>query len=161
MALKKPLVINSGEIGTLLAGDTMNVPTSGVNTIAQTNDEATPIVIGAPVYNDAADGVKKAKADAAGTTKVIGLVSDASITNAVSGNIATDGVLAATTTQWDAVFGTTGGLTFGTVYYLSAATSGLGTSVAPTSAGQYVVRLGIALSTTELLIQITGTRILL
>lgn len=160
MALKKPLVINSGEIGTLLAGDTMNVPTSGVNTISQTNDEAGSIVIGAPVYNDAADGVKKAKADAAGTSKVIGLVADVSITNAVAGNIATDGVLAATTAQWDAVFGTTGGLAVGTVYYLSAATAGLGAAVAPSTSGQYVVRLGIALSTTELLLQIRD-RILL
>lgn len=161
MAVKKPLVVNSGEIGTLLAGDSLNVPTTGVNQIQQTNDEAAPIVIGTPVYNDAADGVKKAKGDAAGTSKVIGLVADVSITNAVAGNIAVDGVLTATTGQWDAAFGTTGGLTFGTVYYLSAATPGLGTNSAPNAAGQYVVRLGIALSTTELALQITGQRILL
>lgn len=161
MALRKPLVVNAaGEIATLPAGDTLNVPTTGVNTIAQTNDEAAPIVIGAPVYNDAADGVKKAKADAAGTSKVMGLVADISITNAVAGNIATDGVLTATTGQWDAVFGTTGGLIFGTIYFLSAGTSGLGTGTAPSASGQYVARLGIALSTTELLIQIRD-RILL
>lgn len=154
MAARKPLVVVSGEIQQLQTGDYLNVPIAGVTEIPQTNDESGSIVIGTPVYNDAADGVKKAKADAAGTSKVLGLVSDTSISNGVSGNIAISGILSATTTQWDAVFGTSGGLTFGTLYFLSAGTSGLGTSTAPSTVGQYVVELGIALSTTELKIGI-------
>jgi hypothetical protein len=132
----------------------LSVPISGVNEIAQTNDESGAIVIGTPVYNDTNDGVKKAKADAAGTSKVLGIVSDVSITNGVSGNIAISGVLSATTAQWDAVAGTTGGLTAGTLYYLSSATSGQMTATAPSTTGQYVVQMGIALSTTELKIDI-------
>jgi len=151
MALKKPLVLYTGLPGQIQSTDTLDVPgIAAGDVIQQTNDEAGAIVIGAPVYNDANDGVKKAKADASGTSPVIGLVAQASISNGVAGSIQTTGVLAATTGQWDAVFGTTGGLTRGTRYFLSAATAGLGTSTAPSTVGQYVVLLGIAISTTEL-----------
>jgi hypothetical protein len=154
MGAKKPLVITAGQIEQLQSGDYLSVPISGYTEIVATNDEASPIVIGAPVYMDAADGVKKAKADASGTSMVTGLVADTSIANGVSGGIAVDGVLTATTAQWDAVAGTTGGLTFGTRYYLSAGTAGILTATAPTTAGQYVVLIGIALSTTELKLMI-------
>lgn len=161
MALKKPLVIGSnGEFQQLQGGDTLNAPDAGGQLLVQTNDEAGAIVIGTPVYNDAADGVKKAKADAAGTSQPIGLVYDASITNATAGSILINGVLVATTGQWDAVAGTTGGLTFGTKYYLSAATSGLLTATAPSTVGQYVVEVGIGISTTEMRVMIKS-RILL
>lgn len=155
MALKKPLVISSGQIQQLQSTDTLDVTAvGGGDVVSQTNDEVAPIVICTPVYNDANDGVKKAKADAAGTKDVMGLVHDASITNAVAGMIHVNGVLTATTGQWDAVFGTTGGLTKGTRYYLSAATAGIATATAPTAAGQYVVELGLAISTTELIVDI-------
>lgn len=154
MALKKPLVISSGEIQQLQSTDTLDAPQSGGDVLVQTNDEAGTIVIGAPVYNDAADGVKKAKGDASGTSKPIGLVYDASIANATPGKILTSGVLSATTGQWDTITGGSGGLTFGTKYYLSAATAGLLTSTAPSAVGQYVVEVGIAVSTTEMLVNI-------
>jgi hypothetical protein len=153
MASRIPLVLVSGQIQQLQSGDTLAIQTiTAGDILSQTNDEAGAIVIGAPVYNDANDGVKKAKADASGTKDVIGLVRDTSITNGVAGNIQLNGTLTATTGQWDAVFGTTGGLTKGTRYYLSAATSGLGTATAPSATGQYVVELGIAVSTTELIL---------
>lgn len=152
MALRKPLVLVSGQTQQLQSTDTLDAPQSGGDVVSQTNDEAGAIVIGTPVYNDANDGVKKAKADASGTKDVIGLVRDASITNAVAGAIQTSGILSATTGQWDAVFGTSGGLVKGTRYYLSAVTAGLGTLTAPSTVGQYVVELGIAISTTELLL---------
>jgi hypothetical protein len=41
----------------------------------------------------------------------------------------------------------------GTTYYLSAGTAGLLTATAPSTVGQYVVEIGVALSTTELLIR--------
>lgn len=154
MALKKPLVLYSGEIAQLQAGDDLNVPFSGTINISQTNDEAAPIVIGTPVYNDAADGVKKAKANAAGTSKVLGLVAQTSITNAVAGDIGIDGVLTATTGQWDAVTGQVGGLTFGSPYYLDPTTAGMLTVTAPTTAGQYVAAVGIAISTTEMKVSV-------
>lgn len=161
MATRKPLVLVNGLIQQLQAGDSLNVPQSGGDIVSQTNDEAGAIVIGTPVYNDVNDGVKKAKADASGTKDVIGLVYDASITNGVAGNIQVSGVMTATTGQWDAVFGTTGGLTKGTRYFLSAATAGIGTSTATSTTGQYVVQLGIAMSTTELLLAAPFVPILL
>jgi len=150
MALRKPLVLNAGQIQQLQSGDTLDAVQSGGDAVVQTNDEATPIVIGTPVYNDVADGVKKARANAVGTTYVLGLVRDTSIANGVSGAIQVSGVMTATTGQWDTAFGTTGGLTVGTDYYLSSSAAGIGTSTSPTVAGNYVVYLGRALSTTEL-----------
>ena len=151
MALKKPICIYSGQLAQIASTDTLDVPgIAAGDVVVLTNDESSPIVIGAPVYMDDADGVKKAKADATGTKNVIGLVKDASITNGTTGGIQVNGVLTATTTQWDAVFGTTGGLTFNTRYYLSQTTAGIGTATAPSTVGQFIVPLGIALSTTEL-----------
>ena len=155
MAVRIPIVQVGGQFQQLQSTDTLSVPVfSGGDVISLTNDEAGAIVICTPVYVDAASGVKKGKADAAGTKSIIGLVSDTSITNGVAGNIIINGFLTATTGQWDAVFGTTGGLTFNTRYYLSAATSGLGTATAPSTVGQYVLELGIALSTTVLKVDI-------
>lgn len=154
MALRKPLVVSSGLIQQLQSGDTLDTPGSGGELIAQTNDEVGSIVIGAPVYNDVASGVKKAQANAAGTRKVLGLVYDTSINAAASGNIITGGVLAATTGQWDSITGGVGGLAVGTVYFLSAATAGLLTSTAPSAVGQYVVEVGMAISTTEMQVRV-------
>jgi len=154
MAQKKPLVLNSGQMEQLQSGDYI----AGIDLPQLTNDEAGAIVIGTPVYVDANDGVKKAKADAVGTANVIGLVAEVSISNGAVGGIQTDGILAATTGQWDAVAGTSGGLTKDTWYYLSAATAGLITATAPSAAGQFVKPIGIAISTTEMKIDI-GHRI--
>lgn len=157
MATRVPLVLVSGQIQQLQSGDTIAITTvTAGDVVSQTNDEVGAIVIGTPVYNDANDGVKKAKADASGTVNVIGLVRDASIGASSAGNIQLNGTLAATTGQWDAVFGTTGGLTKGVRYYLSAATAGLATVTAPSTVGQYVCELGIAISTTELIINIVN-----
>lgn len=163
MALRKPIVMVSGQLQQLQAGDTLDAPQAGGDQIILTNDEASPVVIGAPVYNDANDGFKKAQANAAATKNVIGLVAKApSITNATTGPVQTNGVLTATTTQWDAVTGDTGGLVVNSIYFLDPATAGKLTKTAPTTVGQYVVIVGTAISTTELQINIqTGQDILL
>lgn len=150
MAQKKPIVLNSGQLEQLQSGDYI----STVDIPQLTNGNAGTVPIGTPVYSSANDTVDKAKADAVGTTNCIGLVADTSIAAAAVGGIQMDGILAATTGQWDTVAGTTGGLTKDVIYYLSAATAGLITSTAPSSAGQFVVSLGIAISTTEMRINI-------
>lgn len=154
MALQKPLVIVNGEIQRMQSGDTLDAAVSEVDIANLTNNNAGTIVIGNAVYTDAASGVDLAKADAIATTEVVGLVKDATILTTASGDIQTDGVLVATTTQWDVVAGTTGGLAAGTVYYLDPSTAGNITATAPTAVGQFVVRIGIALSTTDLEISI-------
>jgi len=161
MSLRKPLVIVSGQIQQIGAADTLDANIVEQEIINLTNDEAAdPIVIGTPVYIDAANGCKRAQANASGTTNVVGLVKDASITAATSGAIITSGVLSATTAQWDAVAGTTGGLVAGTVYYLSDATVGQLTATAPTTGGSYVAPIGTAISTTELKLEVGPTILL-
>jgi len=155
MALRKPLVINAGQIEQIQSGDTLDAVVAEVDVVTLTNNNASPIVIGAPVYSDSDNKVDLAKADASGTVQTFGLVRDTSIAAAASGEIQTDGILSASTGQWDAVAGTTGGLTAGAVYFLSATTAGELTETAPTTGGQYVVRAGLALSTTEMEISFT------
>lgn len=154
MAARKPLVIINGQVQNLPAGDSLDAPVSEVDLITATNNNAGSIVIGAPVYVAAAGAVDLAQANASGTKKVLGLVYDTSITAAATGNILTDGVLTATTTQWDAVAGTTGGLAAGTQYYLDPATAGMLTATAPSTSSQFVCPVGVALSTTEMEITI-------
>lgn len=155
MATKIPLVISNGEIQQLQAGDDIIAPITGTINISLTNDEVGSIVIGAPVYSDAASGVKKARANATGTSLVVGLVGQTTIVSAAAGDIATSGILTfASTAQVDAVAGTTGGFTFNTRYYLDPSTAGLMTATAPTTAGQLVVEIGTALSTLVLKIAI-------
>jgi hypothetical protein len=155
MALRKPLVINAGQIEQIQSGDTLDAIVSEVDVVSMNNSNASPIVIGNAVYCDVASGVDLAQADATGTTEVLGLVAEVSIGAAASGSIQTDGILSATTTQWDAVAGTTGGLTAGAIYYLDESTAGLMTETAPSSVSEFVVRVGKGISTTEMEISIS------
>lgn len=154
---KKPLCIYDGQIQQLQAGDTLDASAAEVDVIEMTNGEASSIVIGAPVYVSAASTVMKAQADASGTVDVLGLVAETTIASAASGSIQTDGVLAATTAQWDAVTGGLGGLTAGAKYYLDPDTAGMLTTTAPTTVGDFVAPIGKALSTTEFEITIGST----
>lgn len=160
MAIQKPLVIIGGQVQQIPAGDSLSVAASEVGVVARTNANAGALVIGTPVYASAAGAMDKAGATTVSLSKVIGLVQQASISAATSGFIQADGVLTATTAQWDAVAGTTGGLVFGTIYYLSA-TAGLLTATAPVASGSYVLRVGVALSTTELMLNLSLDNVLL
>lgn len=146
MATKKPLVITNGQIEQLQAGDNL----TSKDLFDRLNNSGGALVKGTPVYVPTAGEVDKAKADAASTKDVFGLVADTSIADTASGGIQTDGVLSATTAEWDAVTGQTGGLTPGAIYFLSATTAGMLTTTAPTTDGHFVCRVGLALSTTEL-----------
>ncbi len=154
MALRKPLVIVDGRIRQIAASDTVDAQISEVDVVNQQNNNAGAIVIGSPVYNDGAGTVDLALADAAATVEVLGLVKDVTIAAAASGAIQTDGIMAATTAQWDVITGDTGGLTAGSVYYLDPSTAGKLTKTAPTAVGDFVVRTGKAISTTEMEITI-------
>lgn len=153
MAIKKPLVITNGQIEQLQSGDQLQ----SNELIVRTNNNASPIVIGQPVYVDGAGTVDLALADAQVTSRVLGLVAETSIAAAGSGGIQTDGVIIATTGEWDAVTGETGGLTAGALYFLDPDTAGMLTQTAPTVSGDYVAEVGMALSTTELEISIRRT----
>jgi hypothetical protein len=72
------------------------------------------------------------------------------------------GVVSLTQAEWDAVIQSApgGGLTRGTIYFLASdfsAEAGRLSATAPSLSGDFVLPLGIALSSTDLLVQI-GTR---
>lgn len=151
MAVKKPLVLGtSGHPEQLQSGDTIQVPTTTTEVETLTNGGGATINFGNAVYLSAADTVQLARANALATAKIYGLVYDASIAAAASGQIATDGILSGTTAQWDAVTGQTGGLTVGTDYFLDPTTAGRLTITPPTTAGQYNCYIGRAKSTTDM-----------
>ena len=150
MAIRKPVVLNNGQFEQLQAGDSIQ----NVEQVQLTNNNAGVLVIGTPVYAVANDAVDKAMANAVGTINVIGLIADVSVAASTAGSVQHDGILVATTTQWDAVTGLTGGLVKDNIYYIDAATAGKLTSTAPTTAGQFVKEIGTAISTTEMQIGI-------
>lgn len=154
MASRKPLVLVDGLVRQLPSGDTLDAASSEVDVISLTNAGAGAAPIGSPVYISAANSFALARANAGVTARPIALVKDASVAAGAAGLVQTDGVLEATATQWEAITGQPGGLTPGSVYFLSAATAGRLTTSAPTNSGEYVVRVGVAVSTTGLEISI-------
>jgi len=139
---------------TIVHTDSATTITATGATVELKNEDATSLVIGTPVYTFNDGGVKKAQADAEATTNVIGLATE-TITAAADGEVQTEGVLAATIGQWDAITGQTGGLTPDGIYYLSEATAGMLTATAPTTG--YVAPVGVAISTTQLKLNVLTT----
>lgn len=132
--------------------DSYGRATSGANVapnvLSLQNGEASSIAIGRAVYTSGTGQVKLANANAAGTRLCVGLVYDTSIASSASGNIAIEGIVTATTGQWDSVTGQSGGLTSGSTYFVSNVTNGALTTTAPTSG--YVIPIGVALSSTQM-----------
>lgn len=108
-----------------------------------TSETDATVVAGQPVYLKANTHVDLACSNASLTQKVAGVA----ITSVASGQAVkynTDGKL--TKTDWTSVTGATL-LTPGADYYLSDATPGMLTMVAPTTVGSYVEKVGKAIST--------------
>ena len=150
MALKKPLVLNSGRVEQIQTGDTLDATSANVDAITLASEEITDATtIGMAVYPSSTGKFKQAKADATGTKDVIGLCRAASIAAGLSGDIQLDGPLSVA--DWTSIIGAAT-LTTGSIYYLSGATKGLLTATAPVTG--WVVEVGIALSTLILQIKI-------
>jgi hypothetical protein len=155
MASKKPLVITNGQIGQLQSPDVLSADLNEVDILVLANANAGVLVICTPVYISSDDHVDKAQADSASTIQVIGLTAvSPSIGIGGSGAVQKNGTLVATDAQWKAVEDNGASLVPGTVYYLDAVTVGKITSTPSTTAGQFVCRLGQAISTTEFEINI-------
>jgi hypothetical protein len=108
------------------------------------------IKIGYPVYLKASGHVDPAQADRNPQTQVVGLaISDAEAT--FSCKYITEGRVERS--DWTEV-AAVATLTPGATYFLSAATPGQITKIAPTTPGQYVVRIGRATSTLVLDVEI-------
>lgn len=118
------------------------------------NENASPIVIGAPVYLSGESLCDLAQADDITTSRAIGLVADTSIASATIGNVQTAGLLEATTTQWDAITGDTGGLIPNLLYYVSVDNVGKLVRTSPKVLGDPLCRVGQAISPTQMNIKI-------
>lgn len=127
-----------------------------IKSLALTNDNVGAIVTGTPVYMTAASHYDKAIANSITTAICIGLQIDTSVSSGGTGNICLAGELTLTTGQWDVVTGDTGGLVFGNTYYVSAASAGLlikSSGTIPSTAGQFLVPIGVAESTTTMIVR--------
>lgn len=152
MVARKPLVFDDdGNIVELGAADSLDAVVVAATTTARTNDNGSAISKGQAVYPNSSGNVDLAKGDSISTARVIGLVADTSIASSSSGNIQTGGVL--TISDWSSVTGTVA-LTPDKTYFLSSSIDGRLSDTPPTGAGTVIVAVGIALSTTELLIEV-------
>lgn len=142
MAVRKPIVLVAGQYQQLQAGDSISGPVAETEQQSWTNGDASSHAIGDVVYVSAADTAKKAKADASGTAPAIAFATG-TIGNGAVGAYQTSGTLAGLS-----------GLTAGAQYFLSQTTAGVMSVTPPSTAGQYVVSLGRAISATEFLINI-------
>jgi len=100
-----------------------------------------------------------ARADSVDTASVVGL---AAMPSVVGDAVVTQfhGVLTLTAAEWDVVTTQTGGLTAGAVYYLSVGFhEGELTTSQSTTPGDFITQVGIALSPTDMLVQISATRV--
>ncbi len=108
---------------------------------------------GSPVYISGSGTYNLAKADTYSTAGVIGLVTISTASTA-SGPVTLSGIITLTTSRWDIIAGTSGGLTPGSIYFLDPSTVGKLTSVVPTTAGQLITYVGRAVSPTVMLLSI-------
>ena len=106
--------------------------------------------VGNPLYLTGAGHVNLAKADAGGTTQVVGLA-QADYTVGQACNYLTEGRIERT--DWTIVAGTAD-LSIGATYFLDPSAAGHITTTAPTTAGQFVVRVGRAVDARTLDIEI-------
>ncbi len=154
MAIKKPLVITAGHLEQLQVDDNLaSIPT----TLELVNGEAFSFQPGNPIYVSAVDTAKYANADNTITKDVLAFaIADVLATE--TGVFQINGLLTLTTAEWDTVTGDVGGLTAGSVYFLDDVDVARITKVAPITTGSYLVKVGIAVNSTDFEI-IIGTPI--
>lgn len=140
-----PTNVPAGTIYNPFAGPTTNRPLGfpvGTPVAPRNVDQSAPHTV---YPSNATDGT---------VAHVIGLASTPGVVGKRT-NVQSQGVLNLTTEQWDAITGDTGGLVRGNPYYLTPGPGdGHLTQTAPTTPEDFVVRVGIALSPTDLLILI-------
>jgi hypothetical protein len=150
MSVKKPLVITNGRVEQLQAGDRIDLG----NTVTKNNIDVGPVVVGQPMIVTGADA-KTAHAGNISRINVAGLVMEDAIPGTQVSLMAV-GIMTASAAQWEVVTGNAAGLVTGKSYYLvaDAPFPGKLQEAAPTLDGQFIVHVGIALSSTQMKIQI-------
>jgi len=129
--------------GTITTGS--SAPSSTVSATFDSNTSK-----GMALYISGSGNVDLAQADAIGTKGVVGLASAAVLATA-TGDYQMEGQI--TQSDWSAVIGSTT-LTAGSFYFLDESTAGRLTDTPTTTPGEYVVRVGRALTTTTLDIEV-------
>lgn len=150
--LRKPLVLLNGLEFQLPSSDLLDALSLGVgfeaaNTFPTNAVKATPVVMGV-------NGFSPARANAIGTAFVVGLVAADSIGPSSAGMIQAEGLFSATINQWNVITGLSGGLVPGQSYYLSPNPAGRITTVPPGETGSFLVRLGRAVTPTQMILSI-------
>lgn len=115
-----------------------------------TSETDSSTLIGSPLYLKLSTHVDLAQANDAGTTQVVGFAIEA-VSPLFAVEYISEGQI--TRDDWTSIAGTVF-LSVGSQYYLSPSTAGRITSTAPTTAGQYVVPVGRAISDKVLDIEI-------
>lgn len=157
MTVRRPLVIGEGAYGDgvpqkLQPGEFISGAQSDID-FSAVNSTMGPITVGRPVYVKADGTVGLARANNQALMRVAGLVGASSIAVGEAGLIRFIGPV--TSSDWSSVLeDATVTLVPGTAYYLSDATVGKLTSTAPTTAGNAVCYVGLAISTTKLQVSV-------
>jgi hypothetical protein len=155
MRIVKPLVVSptTGLKEQMQADDILGIPVTTTQLYPVTNGEsATTLIKGMAVYISGASTVKRGRANALATATIIGLLYDTTLAAGAAGYIQTDDIFIATTGEWDAVTGDTGGLVPNTNYFLDSASEGKITKTPPDTSvvGNCNTYIGLALSATAL-----------
>jgi hypothetical protein len=154
MPLRKPIVLIGADQYQIPAGDTLNavalaIGAELVNNSASNQIICTPIC---PGIGAGSGGFQPARANAIGTSRVLGLISALQIGPGASGNCLQVGLLTASIAQWNAITSGNAGLIPGAEYFLSAVLAARLTTIPPDRSGDFVVRIGQALTPTLLFV---------
>lgn len=163
MALRRPIVLGTtGRKELLQSTDTIFLGATNVHGIEFTNTSGSSIAAGTPVYllNNSVYLADQGAGEPA--SWVQGLVTSA-VGSGSGGVIQMSGVLTLTTGEWDALVGTTGGLTPNSKLWLHLTLAGKLTPVLPpmlTTVNKYLLGVGRAVNATAFEISI-ASRVLL
>ena len=145
---KKPLVLTNGRVEELQASDELDL-VNNLDLVNKVNGHPSSIVKGQPVYVNAVGQIDIAKADAALSANVIGLVRNDSIAAGASGQVQLQGQLYMA--DWTAVTGSPD-LTVNSEYYLSPTNAGTLTTTPASTPGQFLAFVGFAVDAKTLMI---------
>lgn len=129
-------------------------PTAGsAPTASLTNAEGFTLEAGRPVYVFGSGSAKRGTNTSQAASKIVGLLK-ADTATTMPAEVQTSGKLVLPTATWDVVTGGSGGLTPAAEYYLGA--SGALTTTPPSALGSSVTKLGVALTATDMELEIAN-----
>jgi len=146
--LEYKVLIEGSGITITHAPESITITAGAITPLTAEADSTTKI--GNVIYLKSNSHLELAKADGASTVQVAG-VAISNTAPTASCSYITEGQVERA--DWTDIAGVVS-LTPGATYFLSATATGKITTVAPTTGGQYVVRVGRAVSTTELDVEI-------